>query len=114
LSKIHEGTYKDLYPHMAFAAIYLLLIILYLFRNVYPRGYFTSGSYPEDLFIQDFFNQPEEEINLMYLYASEARNYQKRIENNAGINDDRAQCLKISIVLDCILPIILLILFVIF
>ena len=38
-----------LMPTFFVALAYIFLLLIYLFRKVYPKGYFTTGSQPKDL-----------------------------------------------------------------
>lgn len=101
----------DLVVIASIAVLYILFIIVYGFIYVYPKGYHVPGSQPKDLFVQDFFEAEKAETTTMYLYSSEANNYQGRIEHNSTLNRKRAACLKNMIVADCLLPIIAIVVY---
>ncbi len=53
--------------------VYVYAIVIYIFGSLIPKGYFTSGSQPKDLFVQDFFNVDDDKVSLMYLYSKSAK-----------------------------------------
>lgn len=107
-----EGVSREIFSMAVIAAIYLLLIIIYIFLHIKPKGFYTSGSQPKDLFVQEFFEVEDADISTMYFYAQEAKNYQERISHNATINTSRAKSISIAIVAMILLPILLTLLFI--
>jgi hypothetical protein len=90
------------------AICYLLVCLFVLLTNIFPKSYYTLGSQPKDLAINDFFvDEIDKDLRSVYLYVSEIENYQERIEGNFYKNNKRLFLLRNCLIAVYVLPIIL-------
>ncbi len=94
------------------AVAYISALIAYMIKNILPSHYHVVGSLPQELFVQQFFEDSlERQKQIIYLYMSETENYQFRITHNESKNKNRWICYMTSMIALVIMPFFLAIVY---
>ncbi len=95
--------------------IYLIEILFLIRFNVKGHGYKTTGSEPVDLLHSWFFyTYQDSERRLNEILISETQSYQRRIEDNKNVNENRWNILQYALNCLILLPVFMIICFLFF
>jgi hypothetical protein len=95
----------------ALAALYCIIAGACLIKNILPFSFLFMGSKPLDLCLAAFFVEKDKDKRIIDLYLSEIQDYNKRIEHNWSVNDERLGRYRFTLIALYLMPCILAILF---
>lgn len=93
------------------AAMYAMLIGVFLIKNILPSKYHPIGTKPRDLCVPQLFANADKDIRLIDLYLVEIKSYNSRIEYNWKLNDLRYSRYRSALIALYSTPFILAIVF---
>jgi hypothetical protein len=94
-------------------AFYILILFIFMIKNILSDTYFALGSEPHKLMIPQYFEAgiPQEKISI-FIYMNEIENYDARIRSNAELNIRRLARYRFSTRSFLLLPMVLGVIFV--
>lgn len=95
----------------ALTAVYALIVGIILIKNILPTSYLYLGSKPRDLCVPELFTETDKNMRLIKIYLVETKDYNKRIEHNWKINDERLDRYRGALIALYLMPCILALVF---
>lgn len=106
-----HGNFDEKLCTVLFCCLYTGYVLYRFVSIVLPKDYQPIGTFPQDLFVDDFFNgdnqwnQSEIKSPTWYIYLSELESYQRRIAQNSEITTSRLLQFNHSAKLICGMPV---------
>ena len=94
-------------------SLYSFVICFFLIRNISPKNYLISGREPSRIITNEFFTASDEKIRILWIYLSEIKANQFKIDKNEEVNNKRWHVFKMCLWLITSLPFVLFILYVV-
>ena len=93
---------------------YLMLLIIYMIRNILPNKYYVPGLYPKDVITSHYYGTKfPEGASLIFVLMNEIENYEFRISENENLNNARWAKYVHSVIALILMPLTVAVLYIV-